>query len=360
MVQNRLIAVVEAVEPRRLLSVSVSLDAGVLNVVGGAASESVLVSTRNQLDGTSTVRSGTTSVFLDLPLLEAAASLTLSSVNSPGTPASADYQVGFPITGGQFSYQVDPFAPVSGQIDHVGTVSFNNDTITVGDFTVGFDGARATDGRSGFFVEDTASNLGILFDFGVPSAATITSNRFSVTGDLLVSPEFATLLLNLNLATVNLTGADVGNALVDGRAVRNFAPFIAVQSRNVNQSFAAGDVDSIAIDMGGGNDAVTMLNVRKDATVDLGAGKDAFVSIGGGGSLSVNGGAGNDAITLNGGSFSNALIDGGAGNDTVTAAFVRISGSASFVGGAGNDRLFSIGSDITADDVSGFERVLIV
>ena len=46
---------------------------------------------------TSTVDSGTTIMFFDLPLLESAAGITLAGTDSSGAPASDEFQVGFPI-----------------------------------------------------------------------------------------------------------------------------------------------------------------------------------------------------------------------------------------------------------------------
>ncbi|MEM1278564.1 MAG: hypothetical protein AAGG53_00800, partial [Cyanobacteria bacterium P01_H01_bin.152] len=123
-----------------------------------------------------TVESGTTSVFLDLELLEAAAGLVLESVDSEAAPFSDDFQVGFAINDEtDFTYTVEPFAPVGGSIEHGGTITFdtvnNPDAdITVGEFSIGFDLSRVTDTASGFFVADTidGNGLDILFDISVP------------------------------------------------------------------------------------------------------------------------------------------------------------------------------------------------
>ena len=61
----------------------------------------------------------------------------------------------FPITGTTtFQYTAGTFAPFSGTIEHAGTVSFNANTLTIGNFTIGFDAARAGATTSGFFVAD--------------------------------------------------------------------------------------------------------------------------------------------------------------------------------------------------------------
>lgn len=75
-----------------------------------------------------TVESGTTSVALDTELLEDAAYLTLTGADSEATPASEDFQVGFEITSGSdftFTLEEDSITPLSGTIEHEGTLSFD-------------------------------------------------------------------------------------------------------------------------------------------------------------------------------------------------------------------------------------------
>ncbi len=79
-------------------------------------------------DATATmVESGVTSVFLDTGLLDEAAGLELTGADSDATPAEGDFQVGFEITEDtDFTFSLeDGFAPVSGSIEHSGTVSFD-------------------------------------------------------------------------------------------------------------------------------------------------------------------------------------------------------------------------------------------
>lgn len=160
---------------------------------------------------------GETSVALDFDLLSTAAGLNLSSV-SPGviTPGNIADSVAFNITSPTsgnlpttFNYDSDDFFNTfNGTIEHRGAIFFNDDSIAVGNFTIGF---RET----GFYV---GSNFGaelVLFDVAnidpFASAETVT-----VAGDLLVSNEFALFLLDAGLATSDLTGADVGDAFVQG------------------------------------------------------------------------------------------------------------------------------------------------
>lgn len=77
-----------------------------------------------------TVESGVTSVFLDTELLESAAGLELTGADSEGTPAEGDFQVGFEITeASDLTLNLeDGLTPVSGTLEHTGTVSFDLET----------------------------------------------------------------------------------------------------------------------------------------------------------------------------------------------------------------------------------------
>ncbi|MEM6437755.1 MAG: hypothetical protein AAF773_28445, partial [Cyanobacteria bacterium P01_D01_bin.115] len=113
------------------------------------------------------VETGTTSVFLDLALLEAAAGLVLDSVDSAATPFSDNFQVGFAINDEtDFTYTAMPFAPTGGSIEHDGTITLDtvdnpNADITVGEFSFGFDPSRVSDTAIGFFVAETIEGNGL-------------------------------------------------------------------------------------------------------------------------------------------------------------------------------------------------------
>ena len=171
------------------------------------------------------VTGGQTSVLLDTELLSSAANLDLfgasAEVIAPGNlgPDSVAFGINardaasLPTT---FSYDPATFpagGSFSGSIEHTGSVLFNDGTIAVGNFSIGFDGARVGGDRSGFFVESTAGLTGILFDIKV-NGATATASSLDVEGDLLVSAEFAQILIGAQIVTADLTGADVGDALV--------------------------------------------------------------------------------------------------------------------------------------------------
>jgi hypothetical protein len=162
------------------------------------------------------VESGVTSVFLDTAVLETAAGLTLTGAVGTADPATPDFQVGFAITDEtDFTFSVeDGFTPLGGTIEHIGSVTFNDD-ITVGDFSIGFDPSRITNSASGFFVEDTLDTIGtILFDISNPGTLAFDGENLTLAeADLLVSPEFAGVLND-----TNLTGATVGRAQTDAVA----------------------------------------------------------------------------------------------------------------------------------------------
>ena len=165
---------------------------------------------------TSIVNSGTTSVFLDLPLLELAAGITLVSANTDGEAFSEEFQLGFPIIEDtDFSFETEPFTPVDGTIEHSGTVTLNlNDApVTVGDFSIGFNASRVSNTASGFFVSDTTEDvldLEILFDISAPGNVTTEDGLTISEADLLVAPELADAL-----DSSSLTGADIGDTRID-------------------------------------------------------------------------------------------------------------------------------------------------
>ena len=173
------------------------------------------------------IDTGTTSVALDLPLLESAAGITLVEADSEGEAFSEDFQVGFPIEDSSyFTFEIDPFAPVSGAIEHSGTITLglNGEEVTVGDFTIGYDPTRVSESASGFFVADTTEDdleLEILFDVGIPNTLNPSAESITIAeADLLIAPEFAAAL-----EAEDLTGADVGDTRIDATAI---APEITI------------------------------------------------------------------------------------------------------------------------------------
>jgi hypothetical protein len=162
------------------------------------------------------VVSGVTSVFLDVPTLQSVG-LSLTGASNTVPPVSNNFLVGFPITPAttfSFDFGTAGFAPIGGTIEHTGSVTFNN-TLTVGNFSIGFDPVRAIGSASGFFVRDTITTGAILFDVATPSRVSLTNDtNLNISANLLVSRELAGVLNN-----ASLTGATVGSASVDAVAV---------------------------------------------------------------------------------------------------------------------------------------------
>ena len=165
---------------------------------------------------------GQTSVLLDLELIASVTDLDLTGVSggviTPGN-LGAD-SVAFAITspyagaaGSDFMYDTDDFfGSFSGTIAHRGTITFN-DSITLGNFDIAYDA-----GLEAFTVSDTVfdgTGLGALFAVGITDASPL-EQTFDVMGDLLITQNFATILLDLGLTDTDLTGADVGDAFVQG------------------------------------------------------------------------------------------------------------------------------------------------
>ena len=175
---------------------------------------------------TSTVDSGTTSIFLDIPLLESAAGITLANADSTGEPSGNEFQVGFPITEDtDFIYETEPFAPVSGTIEHSGSVSFAptegvfaGGGLVFGDFSIGYDATRASETASGYFVANTlnvAPVVDVVFDLSAPENVVAESDSLTISqADLLVAPELAEAL-----GSPDLAGADVGDTRIDASAM---------------------------------------------------------------------------------------------------------------------------------------------
>lgn len=209
---------------------SVLIDTGLAesDLTGADVGDATINATTNDLTDLNPVgiQDGTTSVVLDSDLIASAAGLTLIAANGTAEPIFDDFfAVGFDIVEeSNFLFSPnDGLNPISGEIEHTGTVTFTGAAgeITVGDFAIGFDETRQTEEASGFFVANTVEGVlpdgAILFDLGNPESAEITDTGVSVgSADLLVSNEFASILLDTGLAATDLTGADVGDAAIEG------------------------------------------------------------------------------------------------------------------------------------------------
>ncbi len=299
--KSKILPLCETLEHRELLSTTAVLQNGVLTVNESGFGYNAVTITSAQVvsDNKATVLGGTTSVYLNLPLLQQAAGLTLTGTSTDGRPASSGYQLGFPILPtSDFKYAL-PFSPAGGTIHHSGTVTFNNN-VTVGNFDIAYNASRATNGRSGFYVASTTGVKAILFDLGAPGSVSATKGLLSIgRTPLLVSPEFAAFL-----GKPQLTGAQVGAATITAVASFGTSNVISVNSLFGGPSilFDSSAVKSIVVNAAGQSNSNT------------------FSQLIFGGSLSINLSGGTNNVTLNEVSLSNLNITGasGIGSDTVS------------------------------------------
>jgi hypothetical protein len=179
---------------------------------------STVAMTESATAATFNLTSGVTSVFLDLPTLSSVG-LNLTGSSGVVDPVSSAFLVGFPIlpsTTFAFDFSnAGAITPLGGTIEHSGSVTFNN-TLTVGNFSIGFDPGRSSATKSGFFVKDTIATGAPLFDVGTINNLTFnpSTSAFNLASNLLVSPELAGVLGN-----TDLTGAEIGAASINGTAV---------------------------------------------------------------------------------------------------------------------------------------------
>lgn len=178
-----------------------------------AASQSVQAATM-----TYQIQSGTTRLSLDESLSPFGLSYKLDFDIIP--PSKDPNFVGTNFT---FSYddQTKAVTPLSGTIEHIGSVAFDVDTTKLallspfefGDFSLGFDDA-------GFFLQDNVSTGLKLFDLQINNAPTFDGTNVLIEGaDVLVSQDFDTLLDNAAGSDLPLAGFKVAQAQVSAKAV---------------------------------------------------------------------------------------------------------------------------------------------
>jgi len=176
------------------------------------------------------VESGVTSLSIDESALEVLESLGLSfnSANNTVTPASG-FDFGFDILprsstflGTDFTFNYDGatsvLSPLSGAIEHVGSLVFDVDTeqltlfspLEIGNFSIGFD--------EGFSIRDTFTSGLPLFDLAVNANPVLEDNKdLQIANvDVLLSQEFADLLTNYVGSDLSeqLAGTVVGQAQI--------------------------------------------------------------------------------------------------------------------------------------------------
>ncbi len=193
-----------------------------LTVVLGVATAAVVVTAATPVQAQmvmAKIKSGVTSVSLDLPSLKSAGLNLRSTSSNVVEPVSSDFFVGFNITpDSSFTFiGEDKFRYLGGTIEHLGSVTFNK-ALTVGNFSIGFNKSRINNITSGFFVKDTLKNFGdVLFDIG-NLAPQLKGKNLKISGDLFVSPELAELLGNPGLISVAVGKAQI-NAITNATKV---------------------------------------------------------------------------------------------------------------------------------------------
>ncbi|MEH2250996.1 hypothetical protein [Nostoc sp.] len=160
------------------------------------------------------VISGVTSIDRDHENILKSIGLNLTGSNDTIAPIPSNYLVGFNIDSAtNFTFSDEGgFTPLSGTIEHTGTVTFNKN-ITVGDFSISFAPGRTVKDASGFVLRDTLSLNTILFDLSISKPVTFDGKNLTIPDvKLLISPEFATILQKSNL-----TGLFAGTARIDAQ-----------------------------------------------------------------------------------------------------------------------------------------------
>ena len=375
----------EHLEPRRLLAgdFTTALASGTLSIVGDAQDNSVFVTLHETSPSTRLVTTGGTTSLRLTSVLEDDASLRLNSLNGTDMTPAPGFSVGFEqTTDSTFTYD---FAAgrdddLGGVISHTGSITFDildapgaggsptGDQVTIGEFDVGFDAARAgTDTgngiTSGYFVRDTLDTGLVLFDMVVPSNVFDDNTSFTVDGpnpnggvDLLVSPEFAAFLTAQSLATTDLTGAVAADGRIDADSTpvtddlyRVRAPSFSDPESTIDGKFEVlyprTGINSVSIGLNDGDDLalVGSAKVASFLLIDGGAGSDqAQVA-----NSTVNGAL--DIQDASGGvlgqSFNNRLgaviFNGGDGDDVLDLTRTTVTGALRVEFGAGDDLLFA-------------------
>ena len=165
---------------------------------------------------------GQTNVLLDFATIAGATGLEFDSVSAgvitPGNLGADSVAFGITSTASAslpttFNYDTtDFFGTFAGTIEHRGAISFTGSAdVTLGNFTIAYN-----EGVGSFQVITNLDFAGLsLFDVDISDADPLAST-FGVRGDLLISNDFALALLDLGLASSDLTGVDVGDTLVQG------------------------------------------------------------------------------------------------------------------------------------------------
>ena len=177
------------------------------------------------------VFTATTSVSLDEELLLSVTDFTgIAGVDTSAAYPGFDF--GFAITG-DTTFDTDT---LMGEIAHTGGVKLTSDiggggsiSVTLGDFDIAYDAARATGGASGFFVADNIFTDGSpVFDIAATPTIDVMPldpvlSKLTISdAHLLVSEELAALLFGADLLSGALTAEDVAGVRVGSARVDAF------------------------------------------------------------------------------------------------------------------------------------------
>ena len=173
------------------------------------------------------VQSGTTSLSLSGITTD---SLDKDALSPLSLSSKLDFDIVPPsnnpgIVGTNFTFSYDDqtkaFTPLSGAIEHTGSIAFNVDTtklallspFEIGNFSLEFDNA-------GYYLRDNVSTGQRLFDLKINNAPTFDGTNLLIEGaDVAFSQDFDTILDNAAGYDVALAGLTVGQARVSATAV---------------------------------------------------------------------------------------------------------------------------------------------
>ncbi|MGR3808397.1 beta strand repeat-containing protein [Pasteurella testudinis] len=144
----------------------------------------------------------------------------------------------------------------------------------------------------------------------------------------------------MQIGTENSTGGSAGNVL--SGSIIDMGAGDDVLTVGVHNS-SVGNVDNSTINMGAGNDTVTIKGIVQSGTqINMGDGNNVLTTEGVNNASSITFGNGNDSLTIKsqlGVGSGNPTISMGAGDDTVTWGGTSISSTNQIDGGAGKDTL---------------------
>lgn len=188
-------------------AIHVSVAVMVAGVAGSAMAEQVVMV------------GGQTNVALDMEAIASATGLTLNGTSPEVVPGNLPDSVAFTVTSPlaatlptTFEYDSARFEEsASGSIEHRGSLILGGSAVLeIGDFTI------VKDPTAGFRIVDNVDMVGlVLFDIFLNNTD-FEPSTLDLWGDLRISADFATRLIDLGLTTDDLTGTDVGDAWVQG------------------------------------------------------------------------------------------------------------------------------------------------